>query len=678
MDPAPGCPPFWRHPPEPDWSTLAPIGQLDSIERSGAGIRATTEAGPLTAVAFAPGIFRLTLGEPRGPDYGIVVAQPAAPAVVVTQSPDGVVLAAGDWRLGLRRRPLSLELWHADERLLGSTTDAVFSGVPRLPGFARAGDGWFVALALTSGEPVYGHGEKWGPLNHRGQLLRSRVEDALGVNAEASYKNAPLAWSPRGWGVFVHTAASVTHGVGHPAWSHRSYALVVEDDALDLFLITGTPPAAILERYTWLTGRPRVPPGWSLGAWFSRAYYKDAPEVLATARRLRERRIPADVIVLDGRAWQETETRFTFNFDPARYPEPRAVLDELHALGFKVCVWEYPLVSVHGPLFADLEAKGYLLNDPETGRAYIHQWRLVALPDSGLIDFTHPEAYAYWRDGHAQLFDLGVDVIKCDFGEQVPERCTAWNGDRGDRLHNVYPLLYQQCVAEATLRARGHGFVFARSGWAGSQRWPTHWGGDPQADWEALAASIRGALSFGLTGGACYATDVGGFYGGAPDAELYVRWTQAAVFASHLRFHGITPREPWIFGDEAEAIVRSWLEVRYRLVPYLEHCLEEAAASGMPVMRAMPLAFPDEPELWAADTQYLLGDELLVAPILQPGGGIRIQLPRGRWREFSTGESFTGGRSLALTYPLEQFPVFVRGDAALPLGPVMQHTGQSA
>ena len=664
-------------PLDPDWSALVPIGELARIELMPAGLRAATEAGPLTVTAFAPGIFRLTLGGPGGPDYGILAAEPAPPTVAVTESADGLILAAGDCQLHLRREPLRLELWRAGELVIGPVTDAVFSGAPRLPPFARTDDGWFVALALASGEPVYGHGEKWGPLNHRGQLLRSRVEDALGVNAEASYKNAPFAWSPRGWGLFVHTPGSVTHGIGHPGWSHRTYALMVEDRALDLFLIAGDQPAAILERYGWLTGRPRLPPRWSLGAWFSRAYYRDAAEALTTARRLRERAIPADVIVLDGRAWQATETRFTFAFDPARYPDPKTVLDELHDLGFKVCVWEYPLVAVEGPLFAGFEAKGWLLKDPASGGAYVHRWRLVALPDSGLIDFTHPDAYAWWRDQHARLFAQGVDVIKCDFGEQVPDDCVAWNGDRGRRLHNVYPLLYQQCVAEATERARGHGFVFARSGWAGSQRTPTHWGGDPQSDWEGLAASIRGGLSFGLTAGACYATDIGGFYGGPPDAELYVRWTQAAVFASHLRFHGIGPREPWIFGDEIEAIVRSWLEVRYRLIPYLERCLEIAAANGMPVMRAMPLAFPEEPECWPADTQYMFGPDLLVAPILEPGGKVGIRLPRGRWRDFTTGESLTGGRSLTFTCPLERFPVFQRADAEIALGPVLQHTGQA-
>jgi alpha-D-xyloside xylohydrolase len=669
----------------PDWPALTPVRELGAHERVPGGLRCRTDAGPLTAQAYAPAILRLTLGEPGGPDYGILAAAAEPPAVAIAEQPDGLALSVGDLRLVVQAAPLRFRLERAGQVLLASSSDAHFRRPQRLPPFARSAAGWFVALGLASGEAVYGLGEKWGPLNRRGQLLRSRVEDALGVNAETSYKNTPFAWSPRGWGLLVHTTGDVTHGVGHPGWSQRSYGLAVDDPALDLFLIAGDSPAELLERYTWLTGRPAAPPRWSLGAWFSKAYYRDADELLGTARRLRERRIPADVITLDGRAWQDTPTRFAFRFDPARYPDPKAVIDQLHALDLKLCVWEYPLVAEDGPLFAELAAKGFLLTDPASGAPWRHHWDpapfgavLTPLPVSGLIDFTHPGAFADWRERHAALFELGVDVIKSDFGEQVPDGCRAANGDSGRRLHNVYPLLYNACVAEATARARGQGFVFARAGWAGSQRFPGHWGGDPQSDWEGLAASIRGALSWGLSGGACYATDIGGFYGPQPDAELFVRWTQAAVFASHLRFHGLGPREPWIFGDEIEAILRDWLLLRYRLIPYLEACLTEAARSGLPPLRAMPLACPDQPEAWGFDTQYLFGRDLLVAPILAPGGGARVYLPEGRWHRFPTGPSYEGGRSLVLRLPLAEFPVFARGGAAIPLGPAVQHTGELA
>jgi alpha-D-xyloside xylohydrolase len=670
-----------------DSSKLDAARDLRLVEALPDGARFATSLGPLVVRFYAPGLVRLRLGEGGGADYGILVEPPAGLAAACRETPRGWLLEAGDLALTLLRDgPARFVLCRRSEPLLGSATDGHFTRPFRLPPFARFDGGWFAALHLDSGDPVYGLGEVWGPLNHRGGLHRSWVEDALGVNVAASYKPVPFAWSPRGWGVFAHTPAAVTHAIGHAPWSHRSYALAVEDDALDLFLLAADDPAGLLERYTWLTGRPPRPPRWSLGAWLSRAYYRDADELLDAARTVRAREMPCDVITLDGRAWQDTPTRFAFAFDPARYPDPKAVVDELHALDFRLCCWEYPLVAVDGPLFAGMEARGHLLRDARTGAAYRYEWDpepfgavLTPLPTSGLVDFTHPDAFAEWRDRHRALFDLGVDVIKSDFGEQVPDEAVAHNGDSGTRLHNAYPLLYNRCVFEATARYGRSGdrpMVFARSGWAGSQRTPGHWGGDPQSDWEGLAASVRGALSWGMSGCPCHATDIGGFYGGPPEPELFVRWAQAAVFASHMRFHGIGPREPWAFGANAEAIVRRHLDLRYRLIPYIEACLAEAGHTGMPPMRAMVLARPGEPESWGFEGQYFFGPDLLVVPVLQPGGRVRAYLPEGRWYGLWGGGPIEGGRALDLAMPLDDIPVFVREGAVLPLGPKVRHTGE--
>ena len=354
----------------------------------------------------------------------------------------------------------------------------------------------------------------------------------------------------------MHTVAPVVHGVGYAPWSQRAYGLKVDDEALDLFLFDGANGAQILGQYTGLTGRAPPPPLWSLGLILSKAYYRTADEILAVAREVRDRGMPCDTITFDGRAWQDTDTRFAFEWDPSRYPDPAGVIAQLKALDFRICVWEYPLVSVRNPLFAELAAKGWLLKDDRTGEAYRYQWDLepfgkvlTPLPESGLLDFTHPDAYAYWRDRHRELFEIGVDMIKPDFGEQVEPHMVASDGARGDALHNVYALLYNRCVHEAaSLYAKDGGFLFSRAAWAGSQRYPSQWGGDPQADWGGLAASIRGGLSWGMTGAPFYATDVGGFYGDQRDPVLYVRWAQASVFSAHMRLHGIGAREPWSYG----------------------------------------------------------------------------------------------------------------------------------
>ena len=677
-----------------DPSVYIRLSASSSLGTSASGGAFATSTGDVLEVScVGPGTFRLRVGAHTRPDYGLVVAR-AQRCEVTRGEEDLWSFTAGGVRLELTGEPLRFHLVQDGQRLLSSTTDEHFRGFTRLPSIGRTRDGgeWIVAFALHSGEPVYGLGERFGPLNKRGQLLASRVEDALGVNTGAAYKCAPFWWSPGAkagaWGVFVNTPARVVHGVGHPGWSHRSCVAVVEDEALDLFFIAGRDPAQILERYTLLTGRAPGVPLWSLGLWVSRAYYRTAEEAIEVAAALRERKIPADVIALDGRAAWDVQTRFDFRWDASRYPDPPAALARIKKHGLKVCVWEYPYVSVHSPLFIDLAKRGFLLK-AANGDPYIFDWDtspatspfsgvMTPLPPSGIVDFTCPDAYDWWRDAHQTLFSAGVDVIKSDFGEHVPDDAVAYNGDRGARLHNVYPLLYNHCVHDATRKFTSDAatpIVWSRSGWSGSQRYPMHWGGDPQSDWEGLAASIRGALSWGMSGGPYHSTDIGGFYGSAqPNAELYLRWLQMSVFSSHMRVHGIGPREPWAFGEQAEAIARRWIEFRYRLLPYLQSVIAQATATGMPVMRAMPLAFPGNALTRAYETQFMCGDALLVAPIIASGGEAEVALPPGAWYDLASRQRLPGRQVVRYRATLEKFPVFGREGYVLPLGPVVQST----
>ncbi|MEO8537784.1 MAG: TIM-barrel domain-containing protein [Betaproteobacteria bacterium] len=635
---------------------------------------------PAFVESHGDGVFRLRIGPSTRPDYGLVLSSPSA--LVASEPSERVQLVAGDVVLTLESQPLRLTLLRNGARVAESITDEHFRGWTRWPAIGRSNDGWIVSFAMTSGEPVYGLGEKFSSLDRRGQLLHSRVEDALGVNTGLSYKNVPFCWSPNGWGVFINTPADVAHGVGHPQWSNRSYIAVVDDEALDLFVLVAESPSALLDRYTRVTGRAPAVPSWGLGLWVSKAYYATADEAVDAAATLRRRNVPCDVLTLDGRAAWEVRTRFDFRWDPGRYPDPKSALDRMRAHGMRICVWLYPYVSIHSPRYADLAARSFFLRSATDDTPYVFDWDvdpatspfgnvLTPLQPSSIIDFTNPAAYAFWRDEHRGLFEAGVDVIKADFGEHVPDDCRAWNGDTGARLHNVYALLYNQCEYEATaLYGRGEPMVWGRAGWTGAQRYPIQWGGDPQSDWEGMCASIRGGLAWGLSGVPFYATDVGGFYGSRqPDAELYVRWLQWSVFSSHLRLHGIGPREPWAFGPEAEAIANRWLGFRYRLIPYLKAMCDEASATGLPVMRAMCLAFANDALAWPFEEQFLCGDCLLVAPVRRPGGRVTVYLPRGDdWVDLVNGEHHPGGTLLERTVPLGTLPHFGRVGYVLPLG----------
>jgi alpha-D-xyloside xylohydrolase len=407
--------------------------------------------------------YRLRLGPQTLPDYGLVVTTPQ-PLDWRSDASGRHYLQGAASRLVIEQDPLRIVVERDASTVLTSITDEHFRGWSRLPPFGHDGVRWIAALALASGEPVYGLGEKFGPLDKRGQLVHSQVDDALGVNTGLAYKTTPFAWSPgRGqgaFGIFLNTPGMVSHGVGHPDWSHRSYAVVVEDEALDVFLFAGDAPADILAGYTGVTGRAPAVPRWSLGLWVSRNYYETPGEAIDVARKLRARRIPSDVLTLDARATWKTSTRFDFEWDAERWPDPPAALREIKAEAFRVCVSESPYVSVHSPLFQPMAQRGFLLANDDQSPA-IFAWNLdpatsvfggalTPLAESGIVDFTNPAAFEFWRDAHAPLFEAGVDVITSAFGEHVPDDVVAFNGERGRRLHIVYPLLYNRCVVDAT------------------------------------------------------------------------------------------------------------------------------------------------------------------------------------------------------------------------------------
>ena len=652
-----------------------------------------------SVASFGPGIFRLRLNAIAKPDYGLIVAQPTDDAQT-TRGPNALTMTTGKSSLTLESdatHAVNLTLRHKGKTLLTSITDEHFRGMAkpleamRIAPFGLTSTQAVAAFALSSDTPVYGLGEKGGALNKRGQLVNSRVEDALGVNTDLSYKNTPFAWAITAngcWGVLAHTTVDVAQGVGHAQWSNRSYVIVADEPQLDLFFFAADTPAQIISAYHRITGKPENVPLWSLGAWVSRAYYRNEADILATAREFRDRRFPVDVITFDGRAWQDTPTRFHFNFDPSRYPDPKRVIGELKTLNYKICCWEYPLVSVHHPEYRKYEQSGYFLKKAD-GSELVFEWdtgkkttpfgpTLTPLPPSGLVDFTNPAAYAWWRDEHKKLWELGVDTIKSDFGEQVPQDALAHNGDTGARVHNVNSHLYNRCVYEASREAYGdQACVWGRAGWIGSQRHPLQWGGDPQSDWEGLVNSLRAGMNHGHSGTPFHATDVGGFYGATqPEPALYLRWVQAAVFASHFRIHGIGAREPWCFGKEVERIAREFFEIRYKLLPYLRGACDLAAKTGLPVMRSMALMRPDDRVARSFEQQFYCGPHLIVMPVLNREGDVEGYLPEqaGGWYELWSGMNVDGGEVISLNYDLERIPVFVKAGTALPIGPVVQST----
>lgn len=520
-------------------------------------------------------------------------------------------------------------------------------------------------LSLPVGAHVYGLGERFGPFLRDGQSVSSWNEDP-GTESDLAYKNVPFFLTNGGLGVFVADPGRVDFEV----MTERTSAVQISTPSheLDCYFVTGAEPKQVLERYTALTGRSPLPPLWSFGLWLSTSFLTDYDErvVLEMVEGMKVRDIPLSVYHFDC-SWMKEHHWCDFRWDADKFPEPEALLARLKARGVRVCVWINPYISEFSPLFAEGREHGYFLKN-RAGDVYQSDfWQ----PQIAFVDFTEPRAVRWYTDKLRALLEQGVDCFKTDFGEKIPADAVYADGSDPERMHNYYPLLYNQAVFSLLERERGLGeaVVFARSATAGCQRFPAHWGGDSDATFPSMAGTLRGGLSFGLSGGAFWSHDIGGFNQKATPA-LYKRWVAFGLLSSHSRLHGATSfRVPWAFDDEAVDVLRHFTRLKLGLMPYLWACAVEARDRGLPLLRAMLLEFPDDPVAELLDRQYLLGGALLVAPVFDEAGSVRYYLPPGEWTDYETSERVQGGgfRSEAQV-PFLRVPLFVRENTLLALG----------
>jgi alpha-D-xyloside xylohydrolase len=518
-------------------------------------------------------------------------------------------------------------------------------------------------LLLSPGERLYGGGESFTRLDKRGQLLHMWTRDSYSAQTSFMYKPVPFVLSNRGWAVFAHTAAPATFDLGR---SHDGAAvLYLADDVADLFLFLGEPKEVVSE-YTALTGRARMPPRWSFGLWMGRDTYESADEVRSVARRLRAERVPCDVLHVDT-AWTESKFRMDFEFSRSRFPEPERFLDELGDQGFRLSLWQFPYLHPRNDLHAEAIAKEYVVLASD-GQPPV---------DDAVIDLTNDQAVEWYQAKLRRLLQQGVAVFTSDFGEAAPVG-GIYRGDlAGFEEHNLYPLRYAQAVAEATEAVTGESMQQARAAWAGSQRHPLHFSGDPETSNGGMLGTLRGGLSLGLCGFTFWTHFVGGFPK-PPDPDLYLRWLAFGVLSSHVRCHGAPPREPWEFGDDFLARFRRLAELRYSLLPYVVEQAEAACSRGHPLLRPLFFEFPGDPGSWLVEDQYLLGTDLLVAPLFEDAPERRVYLPPGRWHRFAEDEGTALDGPGWHTLAAREVPaaVLVRDGARVRLAEPAQHTGE--
>ena len=532
-----------------------------------------------------------------------------------------------------------------------------------------------ISFKCAADECFAGTGERFRKMDLSGQTFQLKNQDGQGVNNRRCYKNIPFYLSSRMYGAFFHTSDYCKLSLADH--STRSVQFLNDQATLDVFLIGGKNPEEILRSYRMLTGFPAMPPLWSFGIWMSRMTYFSADEVNEICDRLRKEHYPCDVTHLDT-GWFRTDWLCEWKFNPERFPDPKAFVERLKNNGFKVSLWQLPYVAQGAEQLQEAKAQRYISQPPvSTGEPSSTggSSNFSALDYAGTIDFTYDKAVDWYKNTLLKpLLDMGVKCIKTDFGENI-HMDHRYHAMTPERLNNIYSLLYQRAAFEITKDVTGDGIVWARSAWAGCQRYPLHWGGDSASSWDGLAGSLKGGLHFGLSGFAFWSHDVPGFHSipdfmNSPiDEKVYVRWTQFGVFSSHIRYHGTCKREPWHYPNIAP-IVKRWWKLRYKLLPYIIEQGELCTKTGYPMVRALLFHHPEDRQVWHIDDEYYFGSEFLVAPVINGENKRDIYLPEGLWVNFFTGERIDGGRwYYDVEVPLDQMPVFVRPGSLIKLYP---------
>jgi alpha-D-xyloside xylohydrolase len=620
---------------------------------------------PLLRVRFSsplPNVVRVQIQHHRGarqlgPRFQL--KELPGPQVEIRDSPTEASLTSGDLTVRVRKEGEWLVTFGDGKRVITRSGRGAM-------GFVDTPQGRFIheQLGLGVGECIYGLGERFTPLVKNGQVVDMWNADA-GTCSEQAYKNVPFYLTNRGYGVFVNHPERVSFEVGSENVERVQFS--VPGEYLDYFLIYGPSPKEVLSRYTTLTGRPALPPAWSFGLWLSTSFTTDYDEETVTrfVQGMADRDIPLSVFHFDC-FWMKAFHWSDFQWDESVFPDARGMLARLKARGLKVCVWINPYIAQRSPLFDEGVEHGYLLKRPDGS---VWQWDMWQA-GMGIVDLTNPEARRWYAGKLRALVDLGVDCFKTDFGERIPTDVVYRDASDPVKMHNYYPYLYNQTVFELLREMRGDGeaVVFARSATAGGQQFPVHWGGDCTATFESMAESLRGGLSLGLSGFGFWSHDIGGF-DHTPAPTVYKRWCAFGLLSSHSRLHGnVSYRVPWLIDDESVQVLRFFTRLKCRLMPYLFGAACEAHRTGVPMMRAMMLEFPDDPACEYLDRQYMLGGSLLVAPVFSGDGRVAYYVPAGRWTSLLTGQVLTGPRWVEEKHGVMSLPLLVRPNSILPIG----------
>ena len=621
------------------------------------------------------------------------------PELKVKEAEDQITVSTGKLTVKVMKSPWEISLYDANGDLIFSDNRGDLKGSlePRTRpiGFVSSATGDYCGtqggFRLFPDEELYGFGEKFSEFAKRGQQVAIWNVDTGTSTSQRAYKNVPFCLSTRGYGIFVNTLYKTEWDLG--STSSVAYTFTSQDPELDIFFFYGPELSRILELFTDLTGKPFMPPKWFFGLTMSRFSYKNRQEVETVCSKMREYNIPCDVIHLDP-FWLRSMKHCDYCWDLEAFPNPEEMIAKLHAQGFKVNLWVPAWIPTDTEIFREMAEKGFLVKTKD-GSPHLSQnypdiekehAKGILIPDwrpgtsHGRPDFSNPEMVKWFKEKKLRpLIEMGVDSFLTDQSEHMTKQEILANGLTGKEMHNHYTTLFNKVFAEAFSEYAGNRdcVVVARSGYVGNQQYSVSMIGDQLSEFFSLPNALWASLSAAISGIAVSGSDIGGILSNhIPTPELYVRWSQFGLLSASARCLGTTPREPWEFGDKALKIFRKLAQFRYRLIPYLYSYGVIAHKTGMPVMRPMVLEFQNDPSTYRLGLQYMLGSELLVAPIFNETSKRDIYLPKGRWIHYWDKKEYLGPIHLNWEAPMDSIPLFVRAGAIIPLAPEMNYVGE--
>ncbi len=689
---------------------------LGGVQQCGDALRLTLGTSSATSALLelrfpAPGVCRAELRIKGGEGADVTAGSPSPGPRAGTGGPGldfgfreeagRILVEAPGLELSIDRGTLSL-----DARLPGAPT-AAFLGSLRFD-WLQQEDGQVPLITsrfhTDPDEWLYGLGERFTQANRNGEAWDVRVYEEYKEQGKRTYLPTPFLLSQRGYGLWLDVdEPSLFDLRGIDA--RVSVEKLVEPGSvggarLPLFIFVAERPYDITAAFVRLSGPIAVPPKWAFGPWMSANTWNSQARAEEVMARTQAEDVPATVLVLE--AWSDESTFYIFNdaeYQPrpgheahrladfrfgGRWPDPKGFVDACHAAGTRVLLWQIPVSkkldephAQHDLDEAHMLERGFAIREAD-GSVYRNKgWWFTHAP---IVDFSHPDATEWWFAKRRYLFDeIGIDGMKTDGGEHLWGRdLRAFDGRRGLELYNGYADLYVGAYHAFVQQATGgDGITFSRAGYTGAHRFPAHWAGDEDSTWTAYRASVRAGLAAGVGGLSMWSWDLGGFSGEIPSVELYLRSAAMAAFCPIMQFHSeghgaseCRDRTPWNIAERhrdprALSVYRRFARLRMRLMDHLHAEAKATAALGWPLMRYPALAYPEHHDFLAEDAYaYLLGRDLLVAPVTDRGVGTRpVRLPPGGWVDLWSGAVFEGPATVHAPAPIDRIPVFVRADS---------------